>query len=662
MNSVSTAMPTPRLRGITAALLLCVALTACGGGGSGSSSTSGSSSGSSSGAATPGVLTGLVTGGRQPIVGSAVTVYEAGAVSGGAATAIGTAVTDSKGNFNIASFSPAPTNGDLIYVVVQGGDAGGGDNSAVRLLSVVGPYCSGAGCTFPARININEFSTVASVYSMAGYTGFGGGAVNISGPSPGLGNAAATIANLVDIVSGQAAASLNLASCTGTSPVPPNCATLKKLNTLASVAASCINSSGPGSTGCGGLAAHTGGATDTLGALYNIATTPAARNDGSGIYGLVSIPQVYSPGVSTAPNDWTLALNFGGGGLSAPSGLAVDGLGNIWVADNLQPGALSKLGPTGVALSPTGGYTGNGLTGPQGVAVDPSGHVWVANWNGGDGTSVSRFNADGTAATGSPVTAGINGPIDLAINPAGQVWVLNFGNSTLVKLGTTGAMLTGPVGGSNVNGFSFPTGIALDNAGNVWAVNSSGDSFSEFGPTGASIGFYPNAGLKQPFAIAVDNNGNVWSPSQSNSAVVEMIGGNTPIPQSSCPATPSAGDTGCSVSPIAANGKSGGYTGGGLTGALGIAIDGAGHVFVSNYKGASISELSSAGAALSPAPLSPSTVPSGYMGPGVAQPYGIAIDASGNVWVANSGSNSVTEFIGLATPVVTPKIGQPLLP
>ncbi|MDB5974942.1 MAG: repeat containing protein [Nevskia sp.] len=603
------------------------------------------------------MLTGLVTGGRQPIVGSAVTVYEGGTVSGGAATVIGTATTDSHGNFNVASFNPVPTNGDLIYVVVQGGDAGGGDNSAVRLMSVVGPYCSGAGCTFPARINIDEFSTVASVYSMAGYTGFGGGAVNLSGPSPGLGNAAATVANLVDIVSGQAAASLNLASCTGTGSLPPNCATLKKLNTLASVIASCINSSGPGSTACGGLAAHTGGATDTLGALYNIATTSTARNDGSGIFGLVSIPQVYTPGVSAAPNDWTLALNFSGGGLSAPSGVAIDAAGNVWVADNQQVGALSKLSPTGAALSPSTGYTGNGLAGSLGVAIDPSGHVWVADWFGGGGTRVSKFNADGSAATGSPFKTGISGAIDFAINPAGEVWVVNYGNGTVTKLSAAGAVLTGPLSG---NGLNFPTGIALDSAGNVWVANTSGDSFSEFSATGVPIGVYANAGLKQPYALAIDDNGNVWSPSQSIASVVEVFGGNTP--PTSCPVAPVAGDTGCSISPIAANGKTGGYTGGGLAGPLGIAIDGAGHVFVSNYKGASISELSPAGVALSPAPLSPSTAPSGYTGPGLAQPYGIAIDASGNVWVANSGNNSVTEFIGLATPVVTPKIGQPLLP
>ncbi|MDB5975871.1 MAG: repeat containing protein [Nevskia sp.] len=46
----------------------------------------------------------------------------------------------------------------------------------------------------------------------------------------------------------------------------------------------------------------------------------------------------------------------------------------------------------------------------------------------------------------------------------------------------------------------------------------------------------------------------------------------------------------------------------------------------------------------------------------MAEPYGRAVDASGNLWVANFGGASVTEFIGLAAPVVTPKIGLPRRP
>jgi DNA-binding beta-propeller fold protein YncE len=44
------------------------------------------------------------------------------------------------------------------------------------------------------------------------------------------------------------------------------------------------------------------------------------------------------------------------------------------------------------------------------------------------------------------------------------------------------------------------------------------------------------------------------------------------------------------------------------------------------------------------------------------QPFAVAIDPSGNLWVTNFGGNSVTEFIGVAEPVKTPLIGVPKSP
>jgi hypothetical protein len=42
--------------------------------------------------------------------------------------------------------------------------------------------------------------------------------------------------------------------------------------------------------------------------------------------------------------------------------------------------------------------------------------------------------------------------------------------------------------------------------------------------------------------------------------------------------------------------------------------------------------------------------------------YAIAVDASGNLWISNFGSNTLTEFVGLASPVRTPLIGPPAAP
>ena len=97
------------------------------------------------------------------------------------------------------------------------------------------------------------------------------------------------------------------------------------------------------------------------------------------------------------------------------------------------------------------------------------------------------------------------------------------------------------------------------------------------------------------------------------------------------------------------------YTGGYLNDPFGIAFDGAGTAWIANaaynyYAG--VTHISSSGAILSGQ--------YGYAGGNINDPSGldqasaIAVDGSGGVWVTNSAGNSVMQFVGAATPVVTP--------
>ena len=98
------------------------------------------------------------------------------------------------------------------------------------------------------------------------------------------------------------------------------------------------------------------------------------------------------------------------------------------------------------------------------------------------------------------------------------------------------------------------------------------------------------------------------------------------------------------------------------TNLTGVAIDGADNVWFAN--GSAVGELSNSGAFL--------TLPLlGFTSGTLAFPYGplqLALDGSGDVWAANSGpaptySGGVSEFIGLATPVITPIVaGLPATP
>jgi len=81
--------------------------------------------------------------------------------------------------------------------------------------------------------------------------------------------------------------------------------------------------------------------------------------------------------------------SYTGGGIDAPTALAVDGTGSLWVVNGNN--TVSLFNNSGTALSPSGGYTGGttgGISTPTGIAIDSSGAVWISN--GGTSGSVTQ--------------------------------------------------------------------------------------------------------------------------------------------------------------------------------------------------------------------------------------------------------------------------------
>jgi hypothetical protein len=628
------------------ALLL---LAACGGG---AINPSAAAPNAAPNAAAPGTastsrsLPGVLHGGQSPITGSTLTLYAAGVPASAAPTTLATAYTDGNGNFNFQYTCPSPTS--LIYVVASGGNAGGGANPAIELMAALGP-CS----ALPPFIVINELTTVAAVYALNAFSTVAGGSGGLSGcvdctanadadmtqlhgNAPAINNSFATAALLANAANGEPGASLPPAtSCTGTG-APVNCSALGRLTALANSIAACVNSAG-GSTQCTDLLNVYAGGSDTLRATLFIARNPGLVNM-TGIYGLSTPNKVFSPGLSAAPSDWTIALNFSVGGLnSARGGIAIDGSGDVWVS-NSAGNSVIELSPTGSALSPAGGFTGGGLNSPSAIAIDASGKVWVTN---SVGNSVSVLSPTGSAL--SPASGftggGLNVPDGVAIDASGNVWVAD-GGAGVTELSPNGSALS-PANGFRGGGLNFPDGIAIDGSGNVWVastgnVGTSGNgSVTELAPTGSALSpasGFTGGGLSTPTCIAINSSGNVWVGNAPN------IFGAT----HSTPGVTELNPTGSALSPV------NGFTGGGLNGPFDIAIDGSGNVWVVNFQ-SFISELNPTGSALSPA--------SGFTGGGLSSPWSIAIDGSGNVWVANL-YNSVTEVIGAAAPTVTPMVAQ----
>jgi hypothetical protein len=194
----------------------------------------------------------------------------------------------------------------------------------------------------------------------------------------------------------------------------------------------------------------------------------------------------------------------------------------------------------------------------------------------------------------------------------------------LSKFASNGTPISPPSGytGGGLNQTIWT--ISIDGSGDVWATGG-GDPLclTEFSSVGVALspaGGFTGGGL---FAgsTAVDRFGDVWIASVG--ALSEFSQTGTPISTST------------------------GFTGGGLSDAIFLAVDGADNIWLTN-QGSQVTEFSDTGA-----PISPAT---GYEGGGPfsTEGEGIAVDSSGNVWVANQDTFMLTELVGAAAPVVTP--------
>ena len=244
-------------------------------------------------------LSGKVYGGQQPISGATVQLYSVATTAKGAATALISAdvTTTASGTFSITG-DYSCTGNPLVYIVATGGNAGGGANSSISLMAALGACNNLTSSTF---IIINEVTTVASVYALApfmsGYKNVGAASTDATG----IANAFQTVNSLVSTASGSAPGP----GLPGNGTAPTT-----ELFTLADILASCVNSTGSSCTGLFSAATPSGGSapTDTIGAALNIAAHPG--NNVGALFSLAAANPPFEPALSTAPNDWTLAVKY----------------------------------------------------------------------------------------------------------------------------------------------------------------------------------------------------------------------------------------------------------------------------------------------------------------------------------------------------------------
>ena len=565
-----------------------------------------------------------VQAGTKPIVGASVQIYAAGTTGNGSTpTALlsSSQITTSAGVVAIPTSYSCPAGSPQIYVVSRGGTVSGASsaNPNAVLMTAIGA-CSGIASG--AKFVVDEATTVAAIEALAPFYAVGGSIGSTPTNTLGLTNAFVTAATLADPVAGTSPGST----------LPSNAASpAKRVNSLANLLNACVISTSACTSLYTDTAQGTTLATNTLDAAYFLAKNPT--NNVAAIAALALSSTAYTPALTAVPTDWTMFINYSGGGLDSPSGIGVDSKGNVWVANYFY--TASKFTPDGAAVFASG-ITGSGLNNSYGLAIDLNDNVWIPNEQPSTAVgigSVSELSSAGTSLAGNGyINGGLNYPLSVAIDPNGTVWVVDYGNSHLTLLNSSGTPLSGTTGYTTPL-FAFPVAVAVDANHFGWVVNQSSNSITKVAPDGSSFTNYNCCNLAS--GLAIDQGDNIW--------VANYFGN--------------------SVSLLANSGSviSSNYTANGaINHPQGIAVDGAGTVWVANYRAPYLSVLSGSTSQVPGTSLSPTTGIGGDAN--LLAAYAVALDASGNLWISNQGNNTITKFIGLATPVKTPLSGLPQLP
>src|SRR5208283_3029832 len=384
-------------------------------------------------------ISGHVMGGGAPIAQSTVTLWEAGE---NAPKKLAETKTNDEGQYELRSAAERGT-ASVLYLVATGGEpkahGGNGDNPAIVLLAVLGNKP-------PERVTINEFTTIASVWTNVQFLN----GTTLQGHALGLRIAAGNVPNFVNLETGGYGVTIGDALNSTQSP------TLANFGTLANVIAGCVTL--VRSDACSSLfyaaTAPTGAyPKDTLAATENIARYPWYKPEL--LFGLLNylypvlqgknmraVP--FMPYLNFSPSAWVLPLKFDGGGFRAGGKAMFDSQGNLWVGDNwtvgwqgqdvLWQGNVTKFAPSGRALSPiTTGFTAPSMEGGTfGAAVDAKDNVWFSSYGS---QSITVFDKNGKPLT-PPEGITFDGKLGMMqgiiATPNGDIWALCISKEQLV--------------------------------------------------------------------------------------------------------------------------------------------------------------------------------------------------------------------------------------
>lgn len=376
-----------------------------------------------------------------------------------------------------------------------------------------------------------------------------------------------------------------------------------------------------------------------------------------------SIRKITSAGVVTT---------FAGGGAPActdgtgtaakfdePRGVAIDGSGTIYVSD-YDNHVIRKITPAGVVTTLAGSCDQEGsadgtgtaarFRGPHAIAVDAAGTVYVADTGN---HNIRKITPAGVVTTLPTTPGAISEPRGIAVDSSGVIYIADYGSHVIKRIttdnfvsvyaGATGLPGTTDASGSSAR-FQFPSGVAVS-SGTIYIADTENDTIRAISSSASVTTLAGRAGrsssvdgagsaarFEDPFSLAADVNGVVYVADSASHTVRKVT--------STGDVTTYAGSAGIYAS------TDGTGSGARFYSPFGVAVDTAGNVYVADSYNSTIRKIGLGGVVTT---LAGTAFQRGTTdGTGSAarfdQPFGIAVDANGNVYVSDATMNTIRKI------------------